>query len=744
MARISPFPIGEHRVDDAGRTYDKELDLTEPGKSAGLLTPPPERSISPNPARRVSKRGLNVIGWCDSITGALHTIEMVVKSDTKSCKMIDNQFHKVKQESLFSEENPTGLRMLSPCYIGDDGYIYPSEWVLTSWRDPDAPIEGEPGWEDYIKYNWGRAYDWKPGTEPTGAVIAIPADEDNLRYGVANYTKSLYVDDKTNSVVEGNDYLTWHATLSKRTGEMTTRTQPWSSGFFPGNWRHVSDYRFAFSFIPFKFSNMGWFSWVCNYLASESTNNAILKYTPSNNIRYGAAYGGGSWPKESSTRSMPVRILDYSSGRALCDTRDITYSIESEVGIENRRRVADFVTLRTATAHGLVAGDYVLVSGVGGVGYNGRWYVASVPNTTHFNYLGERYHADEDVSDTGGTAQLYGSDLQFSGAIELWHIDGQQKLADIWKARASDMEYDPQGFGIDKTERVISGSISNDKVVLLTVQNFNVKIGDMLFVAPDGGWADTTDEGEAWAAGAVSYWEKYIAMIRSGTYIWIHQANAVFGGHGQWIYPAGPAGYVNLFCQSGPYAWEFDRRYRVYVYDIGSGSLAEVTLPDVNMQAHLKRNGGQINGTWMITGGPTWETSYRTWFDVVSPDLMSPDNADGLYFSGKSGSRIILHPLTNEVIGVQSPEHVCGIINAADGLVYVPLNYKAETAEVYGEDDPRAGEKIVDTNIRLYCYGLTPDSDGAMPALGYVTGPRGETDGICYFNYKSIWVETGA
>jgi len=67
-----------------------------------------------------------------------------------------------------------------------------------------------------------------------------------------------------------------------------------------------------------------------------------------------------------------------------------------------RARASNVATLTTAAAHGLTAGDVVVIAGVGGTGYNGTFTVVSAPTTTSITYAS--VEADEgSTADIGGT-----------------------------------------------------------------------------------------------------------------------------------------------------------------------------------------------------------------------------------------------------------------------------------------------------------------------------------------------------
>src|SRR3989338_5110376 len=74
----------------------------------------------------------------------------------------------------------------------------------------------------------------------------------------------------------------------------------------------------------------------------------------------------------------------------------------STVATTNRARSANVATLTTGAAHGFKVGDTLIMTGIGGVGYNATATVASVPTTTTFTYANTG-------SDEGSTADTGGS-----------------------------------------------------------------------------------------------------------------------------------------------------------------------------------------------------------------------------------------------------------------------------------------------------------------------------------------------
>jgi len=81
----------------------------------------------------------------------------------------------------------------------------------------------------------------------------------------------------------------------------------------------------------------------------------------------------------------------------------ITYPIiVGRVRSAHRARATNVATIGTSSPHSLAVGNEVVVSGMGGTGYNGTWVVASVPDTTHFTYANTGGNEGE-TADTDGT-----------------------------------------------------------------------------------------------------------------------------------------------------------------------------------------------------------------------------------------------------------------------------------------------------------------------------------------------------
>ena len=74
----------------------------------------------------------------------------------------------------------------------------------------------------------------------------------------------------------------------------------------------------------------------------------------------------------------------------------------STITTTNRARTTNVATLTTSGAHGFRVGDTLIMTGIGGVGYNATATVASIPTTTTFTY--SNTGSDEGTTaDTGGS-----------------------------------------------------------------------------------------------------------------------------------------------------------------------------------------------------------------------------------------------------------------------------------------------------------------------------------------------------
>lgn len=87
---------------------------------------------------------------------------------------------------------------------------------------------------------------------------------------------------------------------------------------------------------------------------------------------------------------------------ATVEVTDTTLVLTVTVGTAHRAVTTNVATIGTSAAHGLAVGSSVVISGMGGTGYNGTFTVTVVPDTTHFSFA--LTHADEgETADTGGT-----------------------------------------------------------------------------------------------------------------------------------------------------------------------------------------------------------------------------------------------------------------------------------------------------------------------------------------------------
>lgn len=88
------------------------------------------------------------------------------------------------------------------------------------------------------------------------------------------------------------------------------------------------------------------------------------------------------------------------------------------------RSAANVATLTTASAHGLRVGDVVVITGVGGTGYNATAAVTVVGSTTTFSYANTG-SSEGTTADTGGTIS---PQVDFRDSNKLITIDDQRKV----------------------------------------------------------------------------------------------------------------------------------------------------------------------------------------------------------------------------------------------------------------------------------------------------------------------------
>ena len=122
--------------------------------------------------------------------------------------------------------------------------------------------------------------------------------------------------------------------------------------------------------------------------------------------------------------SQVIKCLNFKAhADGISRVKRLGYSKFDTLGIAasaHRARTSNVATIGTASAHGLVSNDGIIVSGMSGTGYNGTWVVASVPDTTHFTYANTGTNETE-TADTAGTITFkkFGG-LPIRGLFDYW------------------------------------------------------------------------------------------------------------------------------------------------------------------------------------------------------------------------------------------------------------------------------------------------------------------------------------
>ena len=115
------------------------------------------------------------------------------------------------------------------------------------------------------------------------------------------------------------------------------------------------------------------------------TTNALLRFTGDALATLAATAGEGTF------------IDGFASG----DTNRLSFSDSYVTTTKRARDGANVATLTTATAHGLLTGDVITVSGLGGTGYNGSATVLTAGSNTTFTYANTGSEEAE-TADTSG------------------------------------------------------------------------------------------------------------------------------------------------------------------------------------------------------------------------------------------------------------------------------------------------------------------------------------------------------
>jgi hypothetical protein len=136
-----------------------------------------------------------------------------------------------------------------------------------------------------------------------------------------------------------------------------------------------------------------------DFRASGHLMNTVSQSEPMP-IPYGTCRIGGNVVYKNCTgtdNKYYHRIITFGYGPVKGPKNDAPAVTSAE-----RARFGSGAHIKTATAHGLKVGDWAVVSGMGGTGYNGTWWVDVVYSPTWFAY-GNPGDDEGWTADTGGT-----------------------------------------------------------------------------------------------------------------------------------------------------------------------------------------------------------------------------------------------------------------------------------------------------------------------------------------------------
>ena len=138
--------------------------------------------------------------------------------------------------------------------------------------------------------------------------------------------------------------------------------------------------------------------------ASATDVTFTIKYNPSL-LTIPSAFGGAGSDASCSASSFSLTSTTTIDSTHAFANFHYSYTAAQIVSPSGATESGTTVTITTTAAHGFVAGQTVLISGVSVSGYNGTFTIASVPSSTTFTYT-----AGSGLSaGSGGTAQLYSS-----------------------------------------------------------------------------------------------------------------------------------------------------------------------------------------------------------------------------------------------------------------------------------------------------------------------------------------------
>lgn len=360
-----------------------------------------------------------------------------------------------------------------------------------------------------------------------------------------------------------------------------------SEGFFPAVWDH--DTSRVFSFFPFagegkfswgqsditkKFDPSYWTfiydGWV-NSLTRPPDGQQIFTKRPrhggkilhykDNDKYYKVKYVyGGWWPTEVSEDELSWPVLDYDGNYALVDTRTIYYKSFYEVSTwkyEDDGKITN-IYWEPGLAYDGCSGGIEL------------WDIKNNKKITTIWKMREPTLVDYKA--TIGTPTGHWEDASEYNDDKIWVLNDDAPTK-IYKTVASN----------NLSEMVVTASISKGKVILGTTQKSNV-----IRETPPGSLAQYTGKGAEWTITwetrkQMTEWIPFFTAFYRWGYGGFKQNYRLSPGPGLGfninIIPGmKPGSYEEFNPKYSETHYEYDLRYRLYLYDIPSHKLQEVKL----------------------------------------------------------------------------------------------------------------------------------------------------------------------
>jgi len=350
---------------------------------------------------------------------------------------------------------------------GGGGDALPSDTLSEIW------------FQDAANYNYAAARNLRASTTPTGNIFIYTSDQVRTQGGSATITYNYDGNGGTRIQLTGTQ--TFNLISASAPGSSTLNGQNCTVGF--------------------------------QWMPTGGTTQSI---------RFGQSTNYGAVSATGGTFSQTTKTWSFAAASAVVITTLANSTIQGP-GTPGASRVSNVSTFTTSTAHSMIAGQSVVITGVTDTSFNGTFTIINVPTTTTFTVA----NAGSDATSGTGTVakpvdivvkelQLYEGTTLPAYSTENWdyHFKSNWAIPDALSMTVGDKGLDNVASAVSRGAIVFPERATYDDITVFVVASKSSVLttnGALLTPIYDADTAPTTDSSDFNLASAVTTGYFYVA-----------------------------------------------------------------------------------------------------------------------------------------------------------------------------------------------------------------------------------------